>query len=126
MRVLAMLAVSAAALPLIALAEPAPAQTAVPAQAPAQVQAPTQTAPAPTVTAQANTAPAATTDASSGDNLDKIVCRSSPPPTGTRLGATRECHTQREWNQRQAEGQSVLWNTQRIGHEGAMNAPGGH
>ncbi|HEY3778102.1 MAG TPA: hypothetical protein VGL35_08580 [Rhizomicrobium sp.] len=119
MRVLAILAVSAAALPLVALADPAPAQ----APAPMATQAPV--ASAPTVTAQATpaqTAPApiATT---SGENLDQVVCRSSPPPTGTRLGATRECHTQRVWNQRQEDSQRMLSQTQ-MG--GLQSTPPGH
>ncbi|HWA92570.1 MAG TPA: hypothetical protein VG889_21240 [Rhizomicrobium sp.] len=31
-------------------------------------------------------------------DLDKIVCRSMGAPTGSRLGARRECKTQREWD----------------------------
>lgn len=30
--------------------------------------------------------------------LDKTVCRVMMPATGTRLGARRECRTQREWD----------------------------
>jgi hypothetical protein len=43
-----------------------------------------QAAPAP--------APAST------DDLDKVVCRSMPPKTGSRIGPQRECRTQREWD----------------------------
>jgi hypothetical protein len=42
-------------------------------------------------------APAATTTTNSGD-LDKMVCRTLTPATGTRLGVRRECRTQREWD----------------------------
>ena len=43
------------------------------------------------------TAPAATEAAKPGD-LDKMVCRTMAPATGTRIGARRECRTQREWD----------------------------
>jgi hypothetical protein len=42
-------------------------------------------------------APAATEAAKPGD-LDKMVCRTMLPATGTRIGARRECRTQREWD----------------------------
>ncbi len=51
---------------------------------PAPTAAPTQPA--------AATAPAAQVDA------DKIVCRTEPPATGSRLGSRRTCRTQREWD----------------------------
>jgi hypothetical protein len=31
-------------------------------------------------------------------NLDEIICRDQPPPTGTRTGGFRECETLRYWN----------------------------
>jgi hypothetical protein len=76
-------------------------------------------------TAAASNAPAApaasaTTD-SSGVNLDEVVCKNSAPPTGTRLGGGRECHTQREWNQRQIDSQRALTQLQTLGHK----VPGG-
>lgn len=44
-------------------------------------------------------APAAvSTDASKASELDKMVCRQMEPATGTRIGARRECRTQREWD----------------------------
>ncbi len=46
--------------------------------------------PAPTVS---QTAPAATTADS-----DKVVCKAMGATTGSRLGAHRECKTQREWD----------------------------
>jgi hypothetical protein len=36
----------------------------------------------------------------SGDaSLDEVVCKTQPPPTGTRVGGTRVCKTNREWLQ---------------------------
>ena len=46
-------------------------------------------APAPAPSAQ---------PATSVSDLDKTVCRTLPPATGTRIGARRECRTQREWD----------------------------
>jgi hypothetical protein len=43
-------------------------------------------------------APAATSDAAKQSELDKMVCRQMAPATGTRIGARRECRTQREWD----------------------------
>jgi hypothetical protein len=31
---------------------------------------------------------------------DVVICKRVPSATGTRLGATKECHTQREWDER--------------------------
>ncbi len=47
--------------------------------------------------APAAPAPVAATPANQAD-LDKMVCRTMPPPTGSRLGTRRECRTQREWD----------------------------
>ena len=44
--------------------------------------------------------------AASDADLDKVVCKSMDPPTGSRLGARRECHTQREWDQRSRDDQA--------------------
>lgn len=118
MRVLNMVPVSAAALlvPALASADPAPTQAA-----------PAQTAPASTVTAQTATAvPVA--DESSPSNPDEVVCRMTPPMTGTRLGGARECHTAREWERRQRESQRILEGSQRSGLQGlatsSMSKPG--
>jgi hypothetical protein len=50
----------------------------------------TPTAPAGAATSQG----AATADDS---YLDNVVCKVFPPPTGTRLGTRKICHTEREW-----------------------------
>jgi hypothetical protein len=116
MRFLAILAVSAAVLmPALASADPgqtqaAPAATDQSATAPAPAQR----------TAQANTSTASDAD------LDRIECRTSPPATGTRLGGTRECHSVRDWNQRQQDAQDDLKRTQMLGHQAqGLNTPGG-
>lgn len=111
MRVLAMLAVSAAALPLVAFADPAPVATPSATQT-----APAAAAPAPTMATQTPTAPsaAATASADNGVNLDEVECRSTPPATGTRLGGGRECHTVREWNERMRQDQRMLEQRQSV------------
>ena len=55
-------------------------------------------APAPTVTA----ATPQTNDP------DQVICRTGPPPIGSRIGATRECHTQREWDRMHEEQRHVI------------------
>ena len=67
------------------------------------------------------TAPAAPAARNSGANLDEVVCKNSAPPTGSRLGGGRECHTQREWNQRQLDSQNALLRQQQTGYK----SPGG-
>jgi hypothetical protein len=40
----------------------------------------------------------ATNPAPTGDaSLDQVVCKQNPPPTGSRIGTSRTCKTQREW-----------------------------
>jgi len=116
MRFFAILAVTAAVLmPVAASADPDQLQTAPTPDA--------QAAPGPatTQTAQAKPVPTATAAVS---NLDEIECRTSPPTTGTRLGATRECHTVREWNKRQQDSQDNLKLTQEHGLMGLAGKPG--
>jgi len=68
--------------------------------------------------AQATTStPAATpTDA----DLDQVVCHSMPAPTGSLLGAHRECHTQREWNARQEQAEQDINRSQQVGRSGKL------
>ena len=63
--------------------------------------------PASSNTSTTQATPATTTTQDTAD-LDRIVCKTGPAPTGSRLGATRECHTVREWNRRQLEQQQEL------------------
>ena len=69
-------------------------------------------APAATTAPATTAAPASTTTdataASTDTDPDRIVCKEGPPPTGSRLGATRECHSQREWDRIQQEQQEAL------------------
>jgi len=69
---------------------------------PAQPAAPSMTA-----EAQTSAAPAAVTGESDAD-LDKVVCRSLEPPTGTRLGTRRVCQTQRQWQDQEEQAQHAL------------------
>ncbi len=78
-----------------------PTGSSAPDQSNASNPATAQPAPANTTSTPAGTA-------STSEDLDRIVCKSGPAPTGTRLGATRECHTQREWDLRQQEQQQEL------------------
>lgn len=59
--------------------------------------------------AMADAAPPApapmSTDAAKTSDLDKMVCRTMAPATGTRIGARRECRTQREWDDIRAQSQ---------------------
>lgn len=88
-----------------------------PALASAQTTAATS-APAPTAPPAQAAAPASD---SSAVNLDEIVCRNQPPTTGSRLGGGRECHTVREWNQREREAQDITRHQQMTG----FKVPGG-
>jgi hypothetical protein len=81
--------------------------------APALAVAQDAQAPAPATAPPAATAPA-TTD-SANTNLDEIVCKNEPPATGTRLGGGRECHTVRDWNQREKDAQDTLRKDQALG-----------
>jgi hypothetical protein len=111
MRVLAILFLLSAILaPGLAAADPAqPEATTANALATAVPSATAQSAQA--------TAPVApsTASADAGVNLDDIVCRNSPPATGTRLGGGRECHTVRQWNEREREDQELLRRQQGVG-----------
>lgn len=123
MRILALLAVATAvlSLPVVASADPAAAVTTAPGVQTATAPPMTvQPAPAPATSAQpAPAAPAQTASTSSGVNLDEIVCRNSAPATGTRLGGGRECHSVREWNQRERRDQEILEKAQQAGfHSG--------
>ncbi len=60
------------------------------------------------------TPPAATPRATAEDDGSRIVCRSMPS-TGTRLGRSRVCRTQAEWDQSQKNSaRSVHQSQQRV------------
>ena len=57
---------------------------------------------------EAATPPDAATAAGNSSDLDRVVCHTGAAPTGSRLGARHECHTQRQWDaMRQQEQQSL-------------------
>ena len=73
-------------------------------------------APSQTATAAAETAPGAVPQQTEANvNLDEIVCKNSPATTGTRLGGGRECHSVREWNQREKQAQDITRQQQVMG-----------
>lgn len=51
---------------------------------------------------------------SSEDPLDQVICRIGDAPTGSRLGATHECHTRREWNNIQMDERQQVRRSQSI------------
>ena len=115
MRFLAVLALSTVpfAVPQMVAADPGAAQTdqtATPAQpaAPASPSAATATPAQVTPATPAQSAPQVAqtaTGAEPASNPDEIVCKMTPPTTGTRLGGGRECHTAREWDNRRKDAQ---------------------
>ncbi|HTT83622.1 MAG TPA: hypothetical protein VMF67_09070 [Rhizomicrobium sp.] len=127
----------AASLPASVLADPDSSPAAQPA-ANAQAAPAANEQAAPAMNAQAAPAQSAASQQSTGGtaqptervvvqgtvptsnvNLDEIVCRESPPPTGSRLGGGRECHTVRQWNEREREQQRMLQQQQSTGFVGS-------
>ena len=104
----AALTLAAVSVPAIAYADPAgPAPAVASGQtAPMQSAAPAQMAAA---------APAADVSA-----RDQIVCKMTPPPTGSRLGGQRECHTQAQWDERMKENQDQVTREQNTPLGGGM------
>ena len=90
----------------VAMADPASQPAAQPVPA----------APAAQATSQA----AATSQSDANANM--IICRERQAATGSRLGASRECHTKKEWDDRRAANQRTIDNAQQIGLTG--NPPG--
>ena len=82
----------------------------------AMAEDPAQPAPAATAAPAATPAPAA---AASSD-LDKVVCRNMEAATGTRLGARRECKTQREWDDTRLQTQREIGKMQSSGNLGPV------
>jgi hypothetical protein len=56
------------------------------------------------------------------NNRDVIVCKRVPSATGTRLGSTKECHTQGEWDDRQRQDREMTEGAQKSDMRGS---PGG-
>lgn len=55
-----------------------------------------------------NPAPASGTATAQTGDPDQVICRTGPPPIGSRIGATRECHTQREWDRMRQEQRRII------------------
>ena len=107
MRCLVSAGVFGAALMLgsVAMADPASQPAAQPA--------------APAAQATSQTAATAQSDA----NANMVICRERQAATGSRLGASRECHTKHEWDERQADNQRMVIQQQQTGLSGN---PSGH
>lgn len=56
---------------------------------------------------------------------DAIVCKSTPSPTGTRLGSGRECHPQRDWDQREKDARKAVEDKQIHGLQSCLGNCGG-
>lgn len=71
------------------------------------------------IATSADSAPTATdaTQASATADPNKMVCKTMPPPTGTRLGSRHECHTQAEWDERMREDQKKTSQIQNAGYQ---------
>jgi hypothetical protein len=117
------LSVAVLAVPLLAEADPAQPQTAQSA-APAPVTAtatPVSPTPAPAAAVGETVKVTAPTTA---ENLDEVVCKVTPPETGSRLGGSRECRTVREWKLRQQESQDMLERSQGLSSQ-PLRSPSG-
>src|SRR5690242_7455920 len=101
--------------PAGASAKAAPASTAVQAPAVPSQTAAASTASSQTATAATQTGPESVTVQGKAVDLDQIVCKEAPPKIGSRLGGGRECHSEREWRERQQESQDMLRRQQRMG-----------
>jgi hypothetical protein len=118
-----LLLVSAGALlaaPALSLADPVAAGNNTTSTLPpaATVTAPpgAQNSMTPAPAMAAAPAPANQT-ASSDVDLDRIVCKSGAPPTGSRLGATRSCKSVRDWNAQEKDSQDTLTRMQSTGYQ---------
>jgi hypothetical protein len=68
------------------------------------------------------------TPAPAGDvqnDLNRIVCKSTSAPTGTRLGAGRTCRTQREWDEIRKQDEAALKDLQTKGLDSKLPGGGG-
>jgi hypothetical protein len=74
----------------------------------------------PAATTAPSAVPAQAPTAANDPN--KVVCRSKSAPIGSRLGATRECRTQREWDDISAQDRREVEKMQ----AGGNLAPQGH
>ena len=75
--------------------------------------------PTPQPAADAHSAAPAATKPTKVDPDDRVICRDEDAPTGSRLGATRICHTQRVWKQMARDGQDWLDSVDRQNPQGS-------
>lgn len=73
----------------------------------------------------ADPAQSSNTEQTPSPDADQVVCKTSPPPIGSRLGGGRECHTKREWDQRAQESQKDLQDKQMHGLQSCIGSCGG-
>jgi hypothetical protein len=96
------------AAPVMAFADPT--STGSPAEqssSPGPITVPTQPAP-----------PAPQQTSSTTSDLDQIVCKAGTPTVGTRFAGSRQCHTQRQWDQLRQDSQRALIKAQLVGKGG--------
>ena len=68
------------------------------------------------------TAPvAAGTSSDQASDLDTVICKKYPPPTGSHLGAKTVCDTKRHWQASQATSQEDLSKLQKSASPGSGN-----
>ena len=103
----------------VALADPVqPTQTQAAPMAPATTATPM--APVTTATPTQSAQPTVQTASAPTGDPNEVICKSQPPPTGSRLGGRTECHTRDQWDQRMREQQRMLQQQQAL----PMNAGG--
>ena len=59
--------------------------------------------------------PANAADSAPPDDKDPIVCRTFPPPLGSRIGERKICHKLSEWNRMQQQTQDSLRQVEKAG-----------
>lgn len=64
-------------------------------------------------TVPAATTPAAPTEQTS--DLDRVICKTLPPPTGTRFGGKTVCQTKKQWLALTVDVQDTLTKAQTVG-----------
>jgi hypothetical protein len=91
------------------MADPASSQQASAASAPATpVPSAAVSPPSHSSTVERVVVHGTPPDDNVADKLNEIVCHSEPPQTGSRIGASQECLTVRQWNDRKKQSQGIL------------------
>jgi hypothetical protein len=81
----------------------------------------TTTTPTSTTSTTTTTTTPGTTTAAVTDPGSTIVCRTTGPTIGSRLGSHRICKTQREWDEQQHQQEQMVTEKQQV-----FGNPGGH